>query len=247
MDRWTAIGDRVLAPVVARLGTDSRLLEFVTPQVDGIVDAGDLADVCRCAPPTAAALSALLADARYRHVVKGLVIAARSVPEPLLRPMLVAAARTLNPSCNQDFVFPCTLTFGRRRVVTTLLDIALTGSNSLKAGAVNALYWAWAPRQVLRWRPADPAPAPGPPDEPVEDLRQAFLTWAVREFIENTDVDVRRVLVPHVVSARDREPVLAERAVAIAKNHTDAYIRQRVASDLGESQLIPCLPNRTEG
>jgi hypothetical protein len=79
--------------------------------------------VSLCAPDRGG-LTTLLADARYRHAVNSLVIAARCVPEPLLRPMLVAAAQTLKPSAGSDFVVACTVTFGRRRVVTTLVDIA---------------------------------------------------------------------------------------------------------------------------
>ena len=249
MDRWMTLADRVLAPVVARsarlgLGADPCFLEFVVPQVEGIVGARDLTEVCRCAPPTSTALTALLADAHYRHVVKSLVIAARCVPEPLLRPMLVAAAQTLNPSCNRDFVAPCTLTFGRRRVVETLIDIATHGSNSLKAGTANALYWGWMPRERASWPGVDEVLPPGPPDEPVEDLRAAFLSWAVRELLDNIDIDVRRALVYYLVPARGHEPVLAERAIAIARAHEDAYIRQRLAADLGESRLAPCQPSR---
>jgi hypothetical protein len=215
--------------------------------VDGIVDPRDLAELRRCAPPAATALTALLADARLRHAVKCLVIGARCVPEPLMRPMLVAAAQTLNPSANSHFVIPCGLTFGRRRVVTTLLDIAVTESDSLKVGAVNALYWAWAPREMLFWPCTNAPAAPGPPDDPIEDLRATFLAWAVREFIENGTLDVRRALVSYIVSAGAQEPVLTERAMAIARAHEDKYIRQRIASDAGESRLVPCMPSRAAG
>ncbi len=74
----------------------------------------------------------------------------------------------------------------------------------------------------------------------------AFEDWALREFIDNDDVDVRRAVLRHVVAAGKREPELSSRAIAIARTHPDAYIRQRIASDLGESHLLPCLPSRAE-
>jgi hypothetical protein len=246
IDRWTELAERALAPVVARVGADVIRLELVLPPLEGIVDAHAVAEFRECAPPTATALTALLADPRYRHFVKSLVSATRCVPEPLVRPMLVAAAFTLNPSTNQDFVLPCIETSGRRRVVTTLVDIAMTGSDWLKSGATNALYWAWMPGQV-GWSHGDGTDPPSQLLEPVEDVRMAFEDWALREFIDNVDVEVRRSLLRHIVAAGRRAPGLSARAIAIARTHPDAYIRQRIAIDLGESGRIPCMPHRPAG
>ena len=244
IDRWTELAERALAPVVAKFGAHVLSLENLLTPLEGIVDAHDLAEFRDCPPATAAALTALLADPRYRHVVKSLVSATRWVPEPLVRPMLVAAASTLNPSANQDFVVPCIETAGRRRVVTTLVDIAMTGSDWLKSGATNALYWAWSPGEGVGWSYGDGTDPPSQLIEPVEDVRMAFEDWALREFIDNVAVDVRRGLVHHIVSAAEREPVLSGQAIAIARTHPDAYIRQRIAIELGESRLIPCMPHR---
>ncbi len=145
IDRWTELAERALETKVVRVGQRVQTLELVRPSLEGIVDPHDLAEFCACTPETASALAALLADRRYRRVVQRVVEATRCVPEPLLRPMLAAAADTLCPSANQDFVLPCIDTLGRRRVVTTLVEIAMTGSDSLKAGATCALYWAWSP------------------------------------------------------------------------------------------------------
>lgn len=249
IDRWTDLAERALAPVLARNGSDVLRLELVLPPLEGVVAAHDLAEFRACAPSTATALTALLADPRYRHFVKSVVDATRCVPEPLVRPMLVAAASTLNPSTNQDFVLPCIETAGRRLVVTTLVEIAMTGSDWLKAGATNALYWAWMPGYGLGWSfdvgAADDGTWPSSLlTEPVEDVRMAFEDWALREFIDNVDVDVRRSLLRHIVAAGRREPVLFAQAVAIARTHADTYIRQRLATELGESRLLPCLRER---
>lgn len=247
MDRWTTLADRLLAPATARFGSNALVLEYLGLPAAGVVDATDLAELCRCTAATTQTLTTLLEDPRHRHAVHSLVVAARCVPDPLLRPMLLAAARTLNPSANRKFVEPCILAFGRRRVVSTLLSIAANESSGVRAGAVNALYWAWAARESLSWPGEEAAPAPFPPDEPVEDLRAEFMAWAVREFVVSADLDVRRALASTLIPARRYEPELAERAIAMARGDSDPYVRQRIAADLGESRLLPCLPSRSAG
>lgn len=244
IDRWVELADRALALRVARFGAIINV-DTVRTSLEGIAEARDLADFCDCAPPTAAALTALLADPLYRHVVKELASTTGFVPDPLVRPMLLAAASTLCPSSNQDFVIPCIETAGRRRVVTTLVDIAMTGSNWLKSGATNALYWAWSPGEYLGSY-GDGTNPRSQLIEPVGDVRMAFEDWALREFIDNEDVDVRCSLLRHIVAAGKREPVLFLRAIAIARTHPDTYIQARIAVELGESQLLPCLPHRPD-
>lgn len=223
------------------------MLECLELPAAGVVDATDIAELCRCTAATTQTLTKLLDDPRRRRAVHSLVVAARCVPGPLLRPMLLAAAQTINPSTNRKFVEPCILAFGRRRVVTTLLSNAANESSGVRAGAVNALYWAWAARQGLSWPGAEAALAPFPPDEPVEDLRAECLTWAVRECVVNGDLDVRRALVSTLIPARRYEPELAERAIATARADSDPYVRQRIAVDRWESRLIPCVPGRSAG
>lgn len=234
MDRWTTLAERLLAPAIARFGSDALVLECVELPAAGVVEATDLEELCRCTRATTQTLTKLLDDPRQRHAVHSLIVAARCVPDPLLRPMLLAAAQTLNPSTNRKFVEPCTLAFGRRRVVTTLIGIAANEPGGVKAGAVNALYWAWQARESLSWPGAEATLAPFPPDEPVEDLYARFVAWAVREFMVNGDLDVRRALVSTLIPARRYEPELAARAIATARADSDPYVRQRIAADLGE-------------
>ena len=245
LEKWTDLAARALAPVLASCGSDVLRLELAMPPLQGVVDANDLVEFRSCAPPTAAALTALLADPRYRHFVKSVVDTTRCVPDPLVRPMLVAAASTVNPSMNQFFVLPCIESAGRRLVVTTLVEIAMTGADWLKAGATNALYWAWMPGEGLGWSYAVDTIPSALLTEPVDDVRMAFEDWALREFIDNVDVDVRRTMLRHVVAAGKREPALFAKAIAIARNHEDAYMRQRLAAELGESRLIPCVRERS--
>ncbi len=58
------------------------------------------------------------------------------------------------------------------------------------------------------------------------------------------DNDVRRSLVHHVASKRVRDTEVGRTAIEIARKHPDEYIRDPLASDLGESPLIPRLPER---
>lgn len=206
---------------------------------------GDLASFRACDASTERDLTELLAHRRHRHMVKLLVFASECVPEPLLRPLLLAGVHTRNPSYNKHFVFPCVLVHGRRRVVAELVDIAARGGDTEKAGVGGALYWA-VPRAHAywphhrRWQPYE-----GPPDEPVADLLAGFSVWAVRELLGNEDLDVRRALVHHIIAVRDDHPALAQAALAVVRAHPDAYLRERLAYDLGESRLIPCKPHPT--
>ena len=82
-------------------------------------------------------------------------------------------------------------------------------------------------------------------DEPVADLLAAFSVWAVHELLRNDDLDVRRALVHHIVAVRADHSELAQAAIAVVRAHPDKYLRERLAYDLGESNLIPCKPHPT--
>lgn len=239
--RWLELSERLFP---AGKYADPGRLEAVVSVGDPFTPA-DLASFRACEPATAVAMTELLADRRHRHLVKLLVFASECVPEPLLRPLLLAGVHTRNPSFNKHFVFPCVLVHGRRRVVAELIDIAAGGGNAEKAGVGGALYWA-VPRAHAYWpHHAGWKPYDGPPDESVADLLAAFSVWAVRELLGNDDLDVRRALVHHVAAVRAEEPALARAAIAMVRAHPDRYLRERLAYDLGESTLIPCKPAPT--
>lgn len=192
-------------------------------------------------------LTKLLAHPLHRHLVKLLVFAAREVPAPLVRPLLEAAADTVNPSFNKHFVAPCCIVYGRRRVVAELVDIANQGNGARITGATNALYWGAIPREGHQW-PDERGYVPyvGEPDEPVEDLIEEFDTWAASQFLEVDSLDLQRSLVSRITAAHLRETDLGQKAIVAAREHHDSYIRDRVCYDLGESKLIPCLPHHKE-
>lgn len=139
----------------------------------------------------------------------------------------------------------CAIVHGRRRVLRSLLDVFARGTNREKYGVGGAVYWCSMPREHMSWphwtrrvfRPA--------PDEPIDDLLQAYEDRALEEFVRNPALDVRRALVPVLPRAARRAHSLGEQAIAIAREHPDEYVRQRVLCDLGESGLVPCKPHPT--
>jgi hypothetical protein len=135
---------------------------------------------------------------------------------------------------------------GRRPVVRTLLDIFARGTDREKYGVAGALYWCSVPREHMYW-PHRNGGAPRPTqDDPIDDLIQTFEDRALVAFVENPALDVRRALVSALPGAARRAPALGAQAIAIAREHPDEYVRQRVLCDLGESNLFPCKPLPTK-
>jgi hypothetical protein len=176
------------------------------------------------------------------------------VPTRLLKPMIRAAVYEVNPSLNREFVSPCIASYGHRVVNEALLDVVENGTDFEKAGAVNALYWAGM----------KPAYTGNTQDFTVEnatpDSRAAYLelsdVWDrkrclfLREFVSNENVDVRRSIIPSLCldEAAYREVLkpLVSKAIDIARNHQDEYIRHRVEVQLGEEHLLYPRPHRTQ-
>jgi hypothetical protein len=102
------------------------------------------------------------------------------------------------------------------------------------------------PRESVHWPHHQHfAPYRGLPDAPVDDLLGEFEELALQEFIRNDDTDVRRALVARVPAGLRRFPALAREAIEIARTSTDAFVRDRLRVDLGETDLIPCMPHPT--
>jgi hypothetical protein len=80
------------------------------------------------------------------------------------------------------------------------------------------------------------------PDDPIADLIETFGDRALVEFVENPALEVCRALVSALPAAARRALALGAQAIAIAREHPDEYVLQRVLCDLGESTLIPCKP-----
>ncbi len=178
-------------------------------------------------------------------------VMATNVPRRFLTAMIQAAMNERNPSFNRRFVDPCIRSVGRHRVMDALLEYVEHGTNDEKAGAINAMCWAGASGQPLTDRMiATPASNYAPESHAtwmavLERKRSVLL----REFIANTDVDVRRSIISQLALdpaayPDDLKPLIPA-AVEIARQHSDPYIRHRVEIQLGMSKgpLQP-LPHR---
>lgn len=174
----------------------------------------------------------------------------KTVPEVLYDPMIRAAVYEIDPSLNRSFVSPCIEAFGYRRVNMSLLDYLEKGSDFEKAGAANALYWAGMLRMVQ-----------GPPEKmaqnhkecaELDDIWQKRRSMFLREFVMNSNTDVRRSIVPHLNLQAEAYPPefrpLIEEAIRIGRNAPDQYIRHRIEIELSPTQpgkmLFQALPHR---
>ncbi|GGO02676.1 hypothetical protein [Microbispora bryophytorum] len=139
--------------------------------------------------------------------------------------LIEAAVYDPNPSFNRVFVESALNAFGRRRVQLALLDYLRTGTDQERAGSARAWYWSALPLRLLHLSAEMPANA--------EETAEAI--WhesALREFIRNEHVDVRRCILPGLPLFPKAYPpelhTLIDTAVAIARSHPDEYIRHRV-------------------
>jgi hypothetical protein len=142
------------------------------------------------------------------------------VPRRLLNEMIRAGVYERNPSSNKLFIEPCVSSFGSEPVCTELLTYLEHGSNVEKAGAASAFYWAASHT-----------------NPPTEELRQRIREQMLSEFVNNPDVELRRRVIPMLVLNEERYPThvrpLVMQAIAIARLHSDEYIRHRVEIQLG--------------
>ncbi|MFI7708615.1 hypothetical protein [Nonomuraea sp. NPDC049480] len=153
------------------------------------------------------------------------------LPEAAFDTLILAAVYDPDPSLNRQFVEPALKSFGHRRVQTALVSLLTTGTDSEKAGAARAWYWAQIP---LRSKGGARIPDEERKKEydALEDVRTQWREAALGEFITNEDLDVRRCILPGLdlnpshYRAELREAVSA--AVHIARTHPDEYIRHRV-------------------
>ncbi|MFJ2581667.1 hypothetical protein [Kitasatospora aureofaciens] len=157
------------------------------------------------------------------------VLAGRTdLPEEYFEALLAAAVYDPNPSFNRRLVEPALAAFGRRRVRTALLAWLQTGTDTERAGAARA--WYWTALSV-----GDNWTAIGADDG--ASVRDAWHAAALREFVTNEDLDVRRSILPGLPLVPRAYPAelhpLVERAVEIARTHPDEYIRQRAETQVG--------------
>jgi hypothetical protein len=151
--------------------------------------------------------------------------------------LLQAAVHDPDPSFNRNFLEPALNAFGRVRVQSALLACLRTGTDLQRAGAARAWYWSALPLRMPRVRAKDPAAGPAAPD-----AGPAVVTeWneaALREFVRNEHLDVRRSILPGLSLRKSAYPPelhdLVDMAVATARSHPDDYIRHRVEHQVGD-------------
>lgn len=153
------------------------------------------------------------------------------LPEELFDALLRAAVYDPDPSFNRQFVEPAVAAFGRRRVQESILDRLATGTNTERAGAARAWYWA---EPVLDYRGEEMVATRESQAEydSHADLRARWNAAALREFVANDDLDVRRCVLPALPLDPAAHPEgsrgLIAQAVRVARAHPDDYLRHRV-------------------
>ncbi|MDX3192812.1 hypothetical protein PV458_30760 [Streptomyces sp. MN03-5084-2B] len=142
------------------------------------------------------------------------------LPEPFFEALVRAAVHDPNPSFNRQFVEPLKAAFGTRRTQEALLEVLATGTNAERAGAARAWYWATIER--------------------FDDLQDRWNRAALREFVANEDLDVRRWVLPGLTLDPARYPAelypLVAEAVHLARTHPDDYLRHRVELQVADPE-----------
>ncbi|MFF2716651.1 hypothetical protein [Streptomyces sp. NPDC058011] len=84
------------------------------------------------------------------EVIDALNLERADLPEEFLAPLMTAAVYDPDPSFCRWFVEPAVYAFGRRRVMTALLDYLRTGTDAEQAGAEGVWYCAHVPLRADR-------------------------------------------------------------------------------------------------
>ncbi|MDI6096990.1 hypothetical protein QLQ12_00010 [Actinoplanes sp. NEAU-A12] len=156
---------------------------------------------------------------------------ARGMPDEWFEPLLRAAVYEPDPSFNRQLVEPAIAAFGRRRVQVALIDYLDTGAPADAAGAARAWYWTSV---GVRYLPGTTTMTPesAAEFEAVSDLRERYRLTALRRFLADDDLDLRRCILPgltldpQMYPSQMRDQVT--QAVQIARTSNDHYLRHRV-------------------
>jgi hypothetical protein len=167
-----------------------------------------------------------------RRVLRQVCGQGLTMPDEAFEVLVKAAVYEPDPSFNRGFVEPALNAFGRRRLRAALLEYLRTGTNPERAGAARAWYWSGLPLRLpqVTAQNANSDGRPAPDDQGI--LWREWKQAALREFVGNEHVDVRRSILPGLPLARSSYPPdlhdLVDQAVSIARSHPDEYIRHRV-------------------
>jgi hypothetical protein len=153
-------------------------------------------------------------------------------PQEVFDTLIAAIAHDPNPSFNRRLIEPALAAAGRRAIQETLIGLLGSGTNAEKAGAARAWYWTQVRVSYVNWEKRIPTEESRREYDAVADLRIRWREAALREFVANEDLDVRRCILPGLTlnpaDYPDQLRDLVETAVTIARTHPDEYIRHRV-------------------
>lgn len=170
-------------------------------------------------------------DQRARAALRSACHQGLTLPDAAFGVLIKAAVYDPNPSFNRQFVEPALNAFGRRRVRSALLEYLRTGTNMERAGAARAWYWSALPLRLSNVRAENRTEGEAGPDDR-SILAREWYEAALREFVSNEHLDVRRCILPGLPlwrsAYRPELHGLVDAAVAIARSHPDEYIRHRV-------------------
>jgi hypothetical protein len=170
----------------------------------------------------------------WQHLARRVIAQAMGRPpvrEEWFEPLVRAAVYDPDPSFVRQLVEPALTAFGRRRVQLALLEYLRTGTNPERAGAARAWYWTQVPLTYLAGS-RSPTPESKATYDAFADLRREWRETALRVFLANDDLDVRRCILPGLDLRAPHYPeelheTVAE-AIRIARTHPDEYLRHRV-------------------
>lgn len=175
---------------------------------------------------------------RARAALREACLRGVNLSEESFDALVKAAVHDPNPSFNRQFVEPALNAFGQWRVQSALLGYLRTGTDPERAGAARAWYWSALPLRMPLVRAQNPGAADraGPDDGSVVSAK--WYEAALREFVTNEHLDVRRCVLPGLPLRKSIYPPelhdLVDAAVAIARSHPDEYIRHRVEHQVGD-------------
>ncbi|MFJ6530912.1 hypothetical protein ACIQMZ_37400 [Streptomyces longwoodensis] len=171
---------------------------------------------------------------RLAHAVRKPLLERATLPQELFAPLMAAAVYDPDPSFCRWFVEPAVYAFGRRRVMTALVDYLRVGTDAERAGAVRAWYSAHVPVRAHR----SPSYGPGGVRDPALDesqgVKAAWLEASMRVFAEATDLQMRHRVLLGLPTSRAAYPPsmhkLLESTLASARVHPDLHIRRWAAA-----------------
>ncbi|MFD5897457.1 hypothetical protein [Streptomyces sp. NPDC060366] len=176
-------------------------------------------------------------ERRARHLAHAMrkpLLERAGLPEELFAPLMAAAVYDPDPSFCRWFVEPALYAFGRRRVLSALVDCLRTGTDAERAGAVRAWYCAHLPLRADR----SPAYGPGGVRDPAldesQDIKDTWLEASMRVFAETTDLRMRHRVLLGLPTSHEAYPPrlheLLESTLASAQTHPDKHIRRWAAA-----------------